>query len=243
MDRELEMPLGDHPPNFIAVCFRGIVAGQIWLRNLGGVPFMRSSIEVAMVFALLVCAPAFVASAPAAARAVPVVASQQKMNKAIAGRVFEEIFNQGKFQVANEIYAPDFVNHGLHRNAGLQEDQAAVHWEKQALPDLKMTVNLMVAEGDLVTVMWRLRGTNTAAASPLPATGAKVELRGITIWRMVDGRIREEWTTFDTFEIIRQVVGQLKWELLGILCAGLILLWMAGWMVRKSWRSFSMATR
>jgi steroid delta-isomerase-like uncharacterized protein len=196
-----------------------------------------------MVFALFICAPAIAASAAATARAVPVATSQQEINKAVAGRVFEEIFNQGKFEVANEIYAPDFVNHGQHRNASLQEDQAAVHWEKQALPDLKMTVNLMVAEGDLVTVMWTLRGTNTAAVSPLPATGAKVEVRGITIWRIVDGRIREEWTSFDNLGILRQIVDQLKWELIGLLCLALMLLWMAGWAVRWCWRSFSTARR
>jgi len=78
---------------------------------------------------------------------------------------------RGSSRVADEIYAKDFVNHGLHRDANLQEDQAAVHWEKQALPDLKMTVDQMVAEGDLVTVVWTIHGTNTAAASPLPATG------------------------------------------------------------------------
>jgi len=52
---------------------------------------------------LLTCAPAFAASAPAQTPAVPVAASQQEMNKAVARRVFEEIFNQGKFQVADEI--------------------------------------------------------------------------------------------------------------------------------------------
>lgn len=76
------------------------------------------------------------------------VAAEAAKNKAIAGRVFEEIFNEGKFQVAQEIYAQDFVNHGLRRNFDLQEDQAAVHAEKKAFPDLKMSVILMAAEGD-----------------------------------------------------------------------------------------------
>jgi hypothetical protein len=100
-----------------------------------------------------------------------------------------------------------------------------------------------VAEGDLVTVVWTLHGTNTAAASPLPATGAKVELRGITVWRIVDGRIREEWTSFDTLGIVRQVAGQLKWELLGVLCLAVIFLWMAGRIVRRIWYSISYARR
>lgn len=188
---------------------------------------------------LLTCAPAFAVSAPAQTPAVPVAASQQEMNKAVARRVFEEIFNQGKFQVADEIYAPNFVNHGLHKNFSLQEDQAAVHWEKQALPDLKITVDRMMAEGDLVTAVWTLRGTNTAAASPLPATGAKLELRGITVWRIVDGKICEEWTSFDTFLIIRQVVDHLKWQLIGLLCAAAIFLWIVGRAIGKLWRGFA----
>jgi|SRR5580658_10398386 steroid delta-isomerase-like uncharacterized protein len=151
--------------------------------------------------------------------------SLQAKNKAVAARVFEEIFNQGKFQVADEIYASDFVNHGLHRNFDLQADQAAVHAEKKAFPDLKMTVNLMVAEADLVTVVWTFRGTNTAAGYGLPATGARVELRGITVWRIVDGKTREEWTSFDELQAARQLVTQLKWQLLGLLAAAVILVW------------------
>ncbi|MGA8214428.1 MAG: ester cyclase [Candidatus Sulfotelmatobacter sp.] len=175
---------------------------------------------------LLFVALAAVGAAFAADSALPPAgASQQATNKAVAARVFEEIFNQGKFQVADEIYASDFVNHGLHRNADLQEDQAAVRAEKKAFPDLKMTVELMVAEGDLVTVVWTFRGTNTAAGYGLPPTGARIELRGITVWRIVDGKIREEWTSFDELQAARQFMTQLKWPLLGLLAAGVILVW------------------
>lgn len=194
-----------------------------------------------MAFVLLTCAPVFASIAPLPVRAVPAAVSQQETNKAVARRVFDEIFNQGRFQVADEIYAPDFVNHGLDGNASLQEDQAAVHWEKRALPDLNMTVNPMVAEGDLVTVVWTLRGTNTAAASPLPATWAKIEVRGITVWRIVDGRIREEWTSFDMLMVIRQVANQLKWQLIGLLCAAVIFLWMVGRAIRKLWCRYAAA--
>ena len=157
---------------------------------------------------------------------LPDAAAQAAKNKAVAGRVFEEIFNQGKFQVAEEIYAPDFVNHGLRRNYDLQEDQAAVHAEKKAFPDLKMSVLLMAAEGDLVTAVWVFRGTHTGSGyDGLPPTGVKLELRGITVWRIVDGKIREEWTEFDQLRAAQQFVTQLKWPLLGILLVALILAW------------------
>jgi predicted ester cyclase len=165
---------------------------------------------------------------------LPDGASQEARNKVIAGRVFEEIFNQGEFRVADEIYARDFVNHGLHRNINLQEDQAAAQGEKKAFPDLKMTVNMMVAEGDLVTVVWTLRGTNTSAGYILPfPTGARIELRGITVWRMVDGKIREEWTAFDQLQVVRQFVKQLKWPIIGFLSAAVILAWVLCRVIRR----------
>jgi steroid delta-isomerase-like uncharacterized protein len=182
-----------------------------------------------------------IASAPATL--APVVISQQETNKAVARRFFEEIFNQGNFQAADQLYAPDFVNHGLHRNLSQQQDQAAARWEKQAFPDLKITTDLMVAEGDLVTVVWTARGTNTRAASPLPATGFKLELRGITVWRIVDGKIREEWTSFDLSQAARQFAIQLKWQLLGLLCVAVILIWAIARAVGRLRRSYGSAPR
>ena len=67
--------------------------------------------------------------------------------------------------------------------------------------------------------------TNTAAGYGLPPTGARIELRGITVWRIVDGKIREEWTSFDDMQAARQLVSQLKWQLLGLLIVALILVW------------------
>ena len=129
----------------------------------------------------------------------------QEKNKAVARRVFEEIFNQNKFEVANEIYSPDFVNHGLQRSVGLKEDQEAARGWKDAFPDGKMGIVLMVAEDDLVTVIWTGTGTNTGQGNGLPATGKKVELRGITVWRIVDGKIREEWSAFDKLRMMQQL--------------------------------------
>jgi predicted SnoaL-like aldol condensation-catalyzing enzyme len=163
--------------------------------------------------------------------------SQQDKNKAVAKRVFDEIFNESRFQTANEIYAQDFVNHGLHRNADLAEDQAAVRWEKQVAPDLKITADLMVAVGDLVTVVWTARGTNSVASGWVPATGVKIEERGITVWRIVDGRIREEWTSFDSLRIVREIISQLKWTLMGLALAAVILVWLVIWFVRKLWHT------
>ena len=102
-----------------------------------------------LAIVLLTFAPLPAAFAKSTAPSLPADSSQQEQNKAIARRVFEEIFNQGKFQVADEIYAKDFVNHGLHRNIDLQEDQAAARWLQRRLrrpftsnPDLSKPADL-----------------------------------------------------------------------------------------------------
>jgi len=100
-----------------------------------------------------------------------------------------------------------------------------------------MSVDMLVAEGDLVTALWIFRGTHTAGGyGGLPPTGARVEMRGITIWRIVDGKIRDEWTSFNELGAWSQVVAHLKWPLLIALLAFLALVviaertlfWVAG---------------
>ena len=132
-------------------------------------------------------------------------ANPQDQNKTIAKRVFLELYNQNKFDIADQIYAKDFVNHGLHRNVGLKEDQYAARGWKQAFPDLVISVDQTIAEGDLVTVLWSGRGTNTGNGNGITATGKTVEARGITIWRIVDGKITEEWSEFDQLGIMQQL--------------------------------------
>jgi len=131
--------------------------------------------------------------------------SLQEQNKAIAKRAFEEILSQGRFELATELYAKDFINHGLHSNASLEEDQAALRGWHAAFPDLVVVPEKLIAENDLVTIYWIARGTNTGTGNGLPATGKKAELAGITIWRIADGKIKEEWSAFDQLSMMKQL--------------------------------------
>jgi steroid delta-isomerase-like uncharacterized protein len=131
--------------------------------------------------------------------------SLEEQNKALAKRAFEELLSKGKFELAEQLYAEDFVNHGLHRNIGLEEDQAALKGWHEAFPDLAIIPAKLIAEGDLVTIYWIARGTNTGAGNGLPVTGKKAEQAGITIWRIVNGKIKEEWSAFDQFSLMQQL--------------------------------------
>ena len=159
--------------------------------------------------------------------------SREEKNKAVAMRVFEEIFNQKKLEVASEIYSPEFINHGLHRDFSLQEDQAAARSEIKAFPDIHMTVALAVAQEDFVTVVWIFRGTHTAFGYGLPPTGARIEMRGITVWRIVDGKIRDEWSSFNELTGYMQVLRHLRWFLLGLLLGLTLLVWKVPKLIRN----------
>ena len=131
--------------------------------------------------------------------------SLQEQNKALAKRAFEELLSRGRFELAEQLYAKDFVNHGIHRDASLEEDQAALKGWHQAFPDISIVPEKLIAEGDLVVIYWIARGTNTGTGNGLPATGKKGELAGITIWRIVDGKIKEEWSAFDQLSMMKQL--------------------------------------
>jgi len=129
----------------------------------------------------------------------------QEQNKALAKRAFKELLSGGRFELAEQLYAKDFVNHGLHRDISLEEDQKALKGWHDAFPDLSILPEKLIADGDLVAVYWIARGTNTGTGNGLSATGKKGELSGITIWRIVDGKIKEEWSAFDQLSMMQQL--------------------------------------
>jgi steroid delta-isomerase-like uncharacterized protein len=129
----------------------------------------------------------------------------QEQNKAIAKRAFDEILSRGRYELAEQLYAKNFVNHGVRSNSSLEEDQTALKGWHAAFPDVVIVPEKLIAEDDLVTIYWIARGTNTGTGNGLPATGRKAELAGITIWRIVDSKIKEEWSAFDQLSMMKQL--------------------------------------
>ena len=131
--------------------------------------------------------------------------NKTERNKAQVRKVFEEGLTQGRWDVFEEVHRKDFIAHAGKRNATLAEDLNSAKGWRQAFPDLVMTVDQMVAEGDLVAVRFSGRGTNTGSGNGLPATGNYADGSGITIFRIMDGQIAEEWTVSDELGLLRQL--------------------------------------
>lgn len=131
--------------------------------------------------------------------------SGHEKNKQVARQLFEVALNQGNWDVYNEIHTKDFVAHAGPKSATLSEDLDDAKGWRLAFPDGRYSVNQVIAEGEFVVVRFTGRGTNTGAGNGLPATGKQVELSGITIFRMVGGKIAEEWTEYNMLSLLKQL--------------------------------------
>jgi steroid delta-isomerase-like uncharacterized protein len=139
--------------------------------------------------------------------ASPSFAKDQKTehNKAIVRKVFVDILSQGKYEVTDQIYAQDFINHGATKDIGRDADEGNNRGWRAAFPDLNLNVKKEIAEGDFVTVLWEARGTNTGTGNGLNATGKMTQGRGISVFRVADGKIEEEWTEFSQLLVLQQL--------------------------------------
>jgi steroid delta-isomerase-like uncharacterized protein len=130
----------------------------------------------------------------------------QERNKTVAVSFFEDVLDKGRFEHYAESHSKDFVAHtDAGRLATLEEDVAAAKEERKALPDMRMHVDHVVAERDLVSVTWTATGTNTQAGMGFPATGKRLSTTGMTLFRFSAGKIVEEWSVFDMLSVLTQL--------------------------------------
>ena len=149
--------------------------------------------------ALLLLAASIAISAPVMAKDTPA------HNKAVARSFFEDVLDKGTLEDYAKSHAPDFVAHSEGRKASLEEDMTAAREQRKALPDMRVKVNHIIAEGDMVSVYWTASGTNTAEGWGIPATGKKVTASGMTFFRFERGLIQEEWSVFNMYSILKQL--------------------------------------
>jgi steroid delta-isomerase-like uncharacterized protein len=131
--------------------------------------------------------------------------SQQ--NRAVLDRINEEAFRQGNTGVIDELVSPDFVEHnpmpGFGGNReGFKQMVAGLH---QAFPDFDTQVQDQIADGDKVVERWTAGGTQEGDFMGIPATGKHIEIEGMDISRIEDGKIVEHWTQMDAMAMMQQL--------------------------------------
>jgi steroid delta-isomerase-like uncharacterized protein len=125
-------------------------------------------------------------------------------NKALARRSWELLEN---LDILDEVYASDLVWHEPDQDVhGLEAARQFVTTYKTAFPDLNATVEDVISEGDSVVTRYTVRGTHEGEIEEFgPPTGKQIELQGITIHRIADGKIVEEWERYDNLSLMQQL--------------------------------------
>lgn len=132
-----------------------------------------------------------------------------EQNKAVGRRAIEEIYSASNLEVADEIYAADFVDHDPAAPPEMRQGPEATKQQAQmyrsAFPDLELSVEAQYAEADVVVTRWAARGTHQGELMGVPPSGKTMSISGITIGRIVDGKIQEEWTNWDGLGLMQQI--------------------------------------
>jgi len=127
-------------------------------------------------------------------------------NKDLARRSWEFV-SQRNPDALEEVYSADSVLHEPDQDLqGLEEVKQYLSMYISAFPDLNVTVEDVIAEGEQVVTRWTIRGTHQGEIEEFgPPTGKQIELEGITIHRIEDGKIAEEWERFDNLSVMQQL--------------------------------------
>jgi len=125
-------------------------------------------------------------------------------SKALARRSWEIVGNP---DLIDEVYAVDLVWHEPDQDVqGLEEAKQFLAMYKTAFPDLNVTVEDVIAEGEKAVTRWTARGTHQGEVEEFgPPTGRQIEIKGITIHRVEDGKIVEEWERYDNLGVLQQL--------------------------------------
>jgi steroid delta-isomerase-like uncharacterized protein len=127
-------------------------------------------------------------------------------NRALAQRSWE-IVSQRNPDLIEEFYPAEFVWHEPDRDIrGYEQAKQFVSTFFEAFPDINISVEDVIAEGDKVVSRYTIRGTHQGETEEFgPPTGRQMELEGITIHRFEDGNIVEEWERYDNLSALQQL--------------------------------------
>jgi steroid delta-isomerase-like uncharacterized protein len=136
-------------------------------------------------------------------------AARLAANKALIARWFEEVWNQGRTELIDEMRARETVATGLadgsQESRGPEPFKAFYTNLRIAFPDLRVTVDDVLAEGDKVAARISIGGTHMGDALGAPPTGKTVQFSGIILARIEDGKIVQSWNSLDLLSLLKQI--------------------------------------
>jgi steroid delta-isomerase-like uncharacterized protein len=132
-------------------------------------------------------------------------------NKAIARRHIEEVWNKGNLSSMDETHAESYTHHDPHdpwgreHGPGTESLKKLVQFYRGAFPDLHLTLEETIAEGDVVAARFSSRGTHKNDCGSIQPTNRTVTLTGAFWWRFAGGKIVESRSFYDAKSFLQQL--------------------------------------
>jgi steroid delta-isomerase-like uncharacterized protein len=129
-------------------------------------------------------------------------------NKELIRRFYEEVWARGNLDVADELFADDYVRHdfrGGEPESGAEGQKQIAAAFRAAFPDLTWDVDFILADGDFVAGRWTATGTHQASWAGVEPTGRSMRFSGINVFRFADGKVVEIWNHRDDLGLMQQL--------------------------------------
>ncbi len=129
-------------------------------------------------------------------------------NKAVVRRLLDEVWNKGNLSLVDELFTPNFEFHDASTpdlGRGPESEKKRVTLYRNAFPDLRLTIEDMIAEGETVVTRWTCRGTHKGDLSGIAPTGKQITISGITVGRFANGKIAQGYANWDALGLMQQL--------------------------------------
>ena len=129
-------------------------------------------------------------------------------NKSLMRAFYDEVWGKGNYDFTKKVFAPEYARHDLRPGnpGGGPEGQAQVAKDfRTAFPDLVITVDLVIGEGEMVAVRWTMHGTFTGQWASMAPTNKEATFAGVNIVRFAQGKVVEIWNHRDDLGLLQQV--------------------------------------
>jgi len=139
-------------------------------------------------------------------------AKVEEQNKEIAHLEVEKLWNEGKLEIADQVYAPEKTDHfggGVSTNSPDEMKELVSTW-LEAFPDFKFKIEDIVAEGNKVAVRYTFTGTHQGKILGIAPTRKKITVSQMCFIRFENGKIAEMWEDFDALGMYQQLGMELK---------------------------------
>ena len=126
-------------------------------------------------------------------------------NKAVVRRFLDALWNRADFEVIDSLIARDYESHSSTVIHGPDGARQLVIELRAAFPDFEFRVADQIAEGDHVATCWTIYGTHRGRFQGIPASGRPIRMNGITMFRLAEGKLVEEWIAEDQLGVLQQL--------------------------------------